>query len=124
MAEFKDIMKKWRRMCGSEDYTGSCNGCPLCGNKVCGNFDVASDADIERAEKGITEWAERNPEKVYPTWKEWLVGIGVVDFKTSIVKIPDYEPIQFSNTSVAYVNEKGNKPIPAEIAEKLGLEPK
>ena len=43
------------------------------------------------------EWAEAHPEPEYPTWVEWFNSMGGVDC---------------------------GEPIPADIAEKLGIKPK
>ena len=50
-------------------------------------------------EKRVMSWAAEHP-VVYPTWENWLTTLGVQSF-----------------------NEL-SKPIPADIAQKLGIEPK
>ena len=94
MSEFHDVMTKWRRMCEAH----RCSKCPL-NYAVCCVSDpyLRTDVDIETLEELITNW-EEHPEPVYPTWFEWLCSIGVWN--------------------------KASDPIPANIAQKLGIKPK
>lgn len=73
-----------------------CISCPLRGCSP--DPYLRTDAEIATLEGTIMRWAEEHPEPVYPTWQEWFdtfdEGIDV------------------------------DEPIPADIAEKLGLEPK
>lgn len=75
--------------------------------------DIAKKLGIEpKEERDIVAWAAENPEPVYPTWYEWLTIIGAVTPKVK----PDV---------VLNLIETGLlDPIPADIAEKLGIEPK
>ena len=94
MAEFVQTMKDWRRMCKTVGGE-SCDGCKL---HIAGNDCVAvyeGEMNYAQAEQTITEWAADHP-VVYPTWWDWLAARGLD---------PD-------------------DPIPADIAVKLGLEPK
>lgn len=107
--DFVQTMKDWRRMCDtiqSENQktssNGWCKGCPVQG--VC-----VIDTEIkDTTEKGfamigerIQSWAAEHPEPVYPTWREY---------------IEDYTGILMIDVI--------DDPIPADIAEKLGLQPK
>ena len=105
MAEFKNIARKYIRMCDS--FGSACNGCPIrkpgsdniyaCRNRVLRN--------PEKYEVEIITWAAEHPKPVYPTWFEW--------FKTVV---PDEEMLQRG----MYWDMQ----IPADIAQKLGIEPK
>lgn len=105
MVDFVQVMKDWRRMCktvGGE----SCDGCKL---HIAGNDCVAvyeGEMDYAQAEKSITAWAAEHPEPVYPTWVDWFRQMGVV------------KPTQIC------FHDWLLKPIPAAIAERLGIEPK
>ena len=61
----------------------------------------------------INEWMEEqdaeHPEPVYPTWGEWLIQIGVAQIGSGMLGIHPTMAVQ---------------PIPADIAQKLGLKPK
>ena len=115
--DFVQTMKDWRRMCDtiqSENQktssNGWCKGCPVQG--VC-----VIDTEIkDTTEKGfamigerIQSWAAEHPEPVYPTWGEWLQSIGVAELGSGMLSI---------HPAIA------EQPIPAELAEKLEIEPK
>lgn len=116
MAEFKEICRQWHRMCAKcqEQYDGCDEGCPMGENDVCGFIRRATNADIEQAEHVIMDWAKANPEPVYPTWAEWLMEHGLIFASSSAYMKHWY-----------VINQSGlEKPIPADIAEKLGIKPK
>lgn len=98
MSDFTQTMKDWKRMCGSFFY---CHECPLgrCPSPPKSIWDTGKSFDD--MEKAIDKWAAEHPEPQYPTWGEWLL-------KT--YHIPSSRLFDQS--------------IPADIAEKLGLEPK
>lgn len=109
MAEFGVVMHDWSRMCKhfwSGDPTVKCSkDCPL--NEIwCPCMDEpVMDAwkfDAEKLESVVTEWAAEHPEPVYPTWGEWLQRM--------------YNSMNYAGIFIT--------PIPADIAEKLGIEPK
>ena len=107
MAEFVQTMKDWIRMCGSFK---SCSDCPMMdadgwAHVLCSEGGIQS-AKPEIAEKVIASWAAEHPEPVYPTWFEWMKSIGVL------------------HTDQTLCHRGLEKPIPADIAEKLGIEPK
>ena len=74
----------------------SCGSCLLYGR--CVDPVSKTDTEIATLEELIVQWAEEHPEPVYPTWNEWFEtfdeGIDV------------------------------DEPIPADIAQRLGLKPK
>ena len=116
MAEFVQTMNDWQRMCKS------INNCLYCALRtesgVCikpsENTWNAGFNDIERV---VTAWAAEHPEPVYPTWGEWLEMQDVVGvdgyFETEAGDLPMYR-----------TRRDIWQPIPADIAEKLGIEPK
>lgn len=115
MAEysFREVMKQWRRMCERLSGQGACaQFCPICANPVCGELKDARDEQIARAETAIMVWAAEHPEPVYPTWGEWLMQIGVMG------RTPQDMPNPY------FVMAKVASPIPSDIAQKLGIEPK
>ena len=118
MAEFKEVCKQWQRMCNSfkesatSEYRPCAEKCPVGCNPVCGELDVATPKDVERFEAAVMQWAAEHP-VVYPTWKEYLLDIGV---------IPDEAvPPDYVQELIVMCVEK---PIRADIAKKLGIEPK
>lgn len=101
MAEhsFQEVMRQLNRLCSHYQNCGE-NGCPMFDE--CGNIGAhCSDPKHSyRIEKTVMSWAAEHPEQVYPTWEEWLTTLGVQSY-----------------------NEL-SKPIPADIAQKLGIQPK
>ena len=51
---------------------------------------------------------------VYPTWKDWLIQQDVLKPELIYIDGIDWQP----------AGDNLNEPIPADIAEKLGIEPK
>lgn len=110
MAEFQNIMKQWRRMCTAHQ----CSKCPL-DNAVCCISDpcLRTDVEIETLEELITNWAEEHPEPVYPTWEMYLAERMTADMRDGKTHNPQSVEKYMKQTR-----------IPADIAQKLGLEPK
>ena len=115
MAEFQEVMRQWARMCSnvpgkskgnlcSDVYSGYV--CPLREKGLC-NQPISSQTNSDRVigEKIIMAWAAEHPEPVYPTWFEWLKTV-----------VSDEEMLQRG----MYWDMQ----IPADIAQKLGLQPK
>jgi hypothetical protein len=105
MAEFQKVMREWKRMCKSrgnipDDFVDA-------GSALLFAFDRPD--EIERL---VMEWAAEHPEPEYPTWVEYLVGIGVIPHEIRL------------ETADALMDTHLLKPISADIAEKLGIEPK
>lgn len=106
MAEYTEVMKTQKRMCKYyEKISDSCEGCPIHEEEIayiCCEAPCAIDIkDVDKAEKLIMAWAVEHQEPVYPTWREY---------------IEDYTGILMIDVI--------DDPIPADIAEKLGLQPK
>ena len=126
MAEFVQTMKDWRRMCKAftTDDDSCCYGCPVVDLHEHGCeaiFEMEDSTDWERYEGQIREWAAEHPEPVYPTWGEWLIKIGGA-VKKLYAQQYHYEAAQ--PTQLIEVVEVLDEPIPADIAEKLGIEQK
>lgn len=115
MADFVQTMKDWRRMCMAMEKLrpdDSCCGCPLEGYGCPAIYEEdSSHMDYADVEKNVTAWAADHPELVYQTWWEWLENMGIVKPKSECSKM-------FFDTTRMYDN------IPADIAQKLGIEPK
>ena len=109
MAEFIDVIYTIQRICKRRN--GQCSTC-LLGEFACPNnarFDKTEEAAFCELEDVVVRWAEEHPEPDYPTWVEWLVDQGLI-FVTS--------------NTYAFNFLKATDPIPADIAQKLGIEPK
>lgn len=106
----------------------TCVNCPMWLEKeeVCG-FRLPFNPDFAEVEKDVMEWAEENPEKsdlfewVYPSWTEWQKAVSP--------DAPAYiKPCAFSSPQKLGCDSStcrtcAGKPIPAVIAEKLGIKP-
>ena len=73
-----------------------CKGCPRVGLRCVTVSCIWGDEDIADFERTVHDWAKAHPEPRYPTWWDWFFAERI-------------EPVN---------------PIPADIAEKLGIEPK
>jgi len=101
MAEFVDVIHHTKRICKS--VNGHCEKC-LFGAFSCPNnarFDSTDEQKFIDFANAVMTWAAEHPEPVYPSWYEYLT---------------DMYPATW--------NMIKDKPIPADIAEKLGIEPK
>ena len=121
MADFVQTMKDWRRMCKaySTDDESCCEGCPVVDfhEHGCGAiFEMEDVTDWQRYAETIAAWAAEHPEPVYPMWGEWFVEHG------------DLVDGWQNATNAAWMANRAldvfTKPIPADIAQKLGLKPK
>lgn len=108
MAEFVQTMKNWRRMCDSmQGQKAACTKCPLGADLCKGPWQEEKMPPWELAERRINTWAAEHPEPVYPTWGEYIRSITGLD------------PVEVNGMRLALT-----RTIPADIAQKLGIEPK
>ena len=112
MAEFAEVWENWQRMCEYETEISkcSCNGCPLV-NLRC-NAEYPKDQKYHNGniiEAIVMAWAAEHPKLVYPTWGEYLCNIGLISRFTNAVEMGQ---------------RLFDSPISADIAEKLGIQPK
>jgi hypothetical protein len=93
------------------------SGCPLFDE--CGNIGSHSSnaKQAMRIEKVVMSWAAEHPEPVYPTFGEWLE-------KQGIVKLVNGDRYEKDGRKVYMLLESVENQIPADIAQKLGIEPK
>lgn len=117
MAEFVQTMKDWCRMCLSYK---SCDDCPMMDADVWAHI-LCSEGGIQTAvpeiqETVIEKWAAEHPEPVYPTWFELAVQQGF--------KIEEGKQCTDEELLLILLMASVNTPIPADIAQKLGIEPK
>lgn len=118
MTDFVQTMKDWRRMC-NKYFKGKnwvCNKtCPMYAFEVCSKpmnkyptpLEIGDDLAHE-IECVIMTWAAEHPEPVYGTWLEFIKRFETGERKSD-------------NDFIIWM---GTTPIPANIAEKLGLKPK
>ena len=116
MSDFVQTMKDWRRMC-REQYKlrgDSCDGCPLEEFGCPAIYEDKADTDYSIVERKVSDWAAEHPEPKYPTWGEWLMQQGVLNAGTMTKNGITWQP----------VSDNLFEPIPADLAQKLGVEPK
>lgn len=103
---FQEVMKQWRRRCEACEKNEPVE-CNITGY-VCEEFCKMQKhhIDPEFVEREVMSWAAEHPEPVYPTWMEWFRQTGVVP------------------CTQKYFHDWLLTPIPADIAQKLGIEPK
>ena len=117
MSDFVQTMKDWRRMCAaySTDDDDCCKGCPVLDYRDhgCSAIFEMDVVDWKKYENAIAKWAAEHPEPVYPSWYDYLRSIGVLYDKHTAGG--DATEIHWGNMMT---------PIPADIAQKLGVKPK
>jgi hypothetical protein len=112
VSDFVKTMRDWRRMCDtfSKQYGAECRKyCPLNYLESCGAIWEVERGTYGKIAETVDAWAAENPEPQYPTWGEWFLS-------TRQVPTTAEGGNDFLKTL--------NSPIPANIAEKLGLKPK
>ncbi len=100
MAEFREVMKHWHRMCETMDKihgVNCCDNCDLRKFNCVAIWEMNEDTNYDIISNVVLKWAAEHPEPVYPTWREWLIGDMCYDL---------------------------NDRIPAEIAQKLNIKQK
>lgn len=130
MAEFVEVMRHRKRMC---DAPGSCAKCPLNAPSLhlltmCERYMTLKP---EEAEKLIMAWAAEHPEPKYPSWNEaWkqLFPKAYLNNSTlfDTVNAPclqHFLPMPDCKCPDGGCAECLDRPIPADIAEKLGIKP-
>lgn len=128
MAEFKDVHRNMVRMCDAmraED--NGCAPCPLDG--ICAKFITLSEDAIATIERVVTQWAAEHPEPVYPSWTEgWKQLFPEADIRHTLC--PEVFGDKYrcdwchdDNDDNDNCDECLERPMPAEVAEKLGIKP-
>ena len=111
-------------MCKAQEAiekTDPCRVCPIMALEIdehgCDAIfsEWADKADWEEVEDVIETWAAEHP-VVYPTWGEYLVSINAL-YERWDDHVNDYDIAE-------YVVKAIRKPIPADTAQKLKLQPK
>lgn len=103
---FQEVIRQKKRMCNSV-LCCKCDIYRLCGEDLskCQQF---INNNPKKAEEVIMSWAAEHPEPMYPTWFEYLYAISN----------PDYFDLTEFYTWMRHTH------IPADLAQKLGIEPK
>ncbi|MBP5710006.1 MAG: hypothetical protein J6W84_03410 [Bacteroidales bacterium] len=116
-------MRQFDRMCKAH---AGCVDCPLAIKGTvetkCSISSFVEEPDY--IEREVMSWAAEHPEPVYPTWVEWLNSIGLTKHDTGQFCVHKPNLYSYEIKEVDILNEAAYKPIPADIAQKLGIEPK
>lgn len=112
------------RMVGDRCTLG-CAGCPAKAfwdeNDICLIRLVSKAENCEEQIEGLKAWAKEHPAPRYPTWSEWqermFPGAGDDMYPCSFLS---YTECRCKGSSC---NECRERPIPADIAAKLGIKP-
>ena len=123
MASFHEVMRQIGRICVYN--FGDCDTCDFrlfCPSKTFLDKYVKA-GRAERLEKMVLSWADEHPEPVYPTWAEWLAKNDILEVTCRAMSTTT------ASSSTQYIETVRTlpqfyRPIPADIAEKLGIEPK
>ena len=109
MAEFQEVHRQFDRMCWYYRRKRECPmGCPMNGVNISQCRKIAFERPKE-TEEIVMQWAAEHPEPVYPTWEQAIAEMYLRSGRTKYHNIAEWER---------------NEPIPADIAQKLGIEPK
>lgn len=114
MAEYSEVIKQFKRMCNN-GHCATATGCPMYPSSNRGQCRRIAFERPSDFEKRVMEWAAEHPEPVYPTWYKYLENAGIVTKTKS-----EYSQIY----DTVLPTSKMFDPIPADIAQKLGIEPK
>lgn len=105
MAEFLEVHRQFDRMCWYYQRKCECPmGCPMNGVNISQCRKIAFELP-EVTEKTVMSWAAEHPAPTYPSWYRWLIMMGAIG-------------------SVEDLFSDLQREIPADIAQKLGIEPK
>lgn len=120
MAEFQEVMRLARRMCVT---VNDCDQCELMTDAGCRFAIFGDDAKYSsEIEHIVMDWAAKNPEPRYPSWIEWQ-GANFQMAERAICAAYFMD----AGDAGCYVNGRCDKcrekPISADIAEKLGIKP-
>ena len=112
MAEYSEVIKQFKRMCWYYSRDKTQKSCPMCTSYPNCNIGQCRKIAFEQPscfKDVVIAWVAEHPEPVYPTWSSWLINEGV---------------IEKGSTYTRAFYQLQTKPIPADIAQKLGIEPK
>lgn len=121
MAEFTEVMKQAKRMCAAHGGMCKIRNCPMVDGETCRFAEDKEDVDYNEVERIIIAWAAEHPVPKYPSWREWQ--------ESTFPSAGDVvSPCSFAGFDELRCNELlceacREQPIPADIAEKLGIKP-
>ena len=129
MAEFTDVMRQAKRMCAVNGGMCGARNCPLDNGETCRLLPDYDGEDYNELERIIMDWAAEHPEPVYPSWKEgWKQLFPEADIRHTLCPevFGDKYRCDWCHDDNDYndnCDECLERPMPAEVAEKLGIKP-
>ena len=123
MAEFTEVMRQVKRMCDAT-VSARCHECTLWRPETesCSLYGDDDGVDYADMERRVMAWAAEHPEPRYPTWREWqhsmFPNAGAIMYPCSFLSHTECKCNGWSTC-----DECRERPIPADIAEKLGIRP-
>jgi hypothetical protein len=132
VAEYNEVIKQFKRMCWYFSRDKMQKSCPMCTSYPNCNIGQCRKIAFEKPDFAATvmRWAAEHPEPIYPTWGEWLESEGIcfsrlTDYeRVHGFKIPKVFEYQIDGKTAFICGDRVNSPIPPDIAQKLGLQPK
>lgn len=126
MAQFVEVMKQARRLCEEQQNIDFCVRCPMQGKDGCMVVADAENIDYVEVERKIMDWAKEHPEPVYPNWAEgWRRLFPEADIRRTLCPeaFGDKYKCDWCHDDNDNCDECLERPMPAEVAEKLGIKP-
>ena len=126
MAEFTEVMRQAKRICTVHGGICSYRCCPLADGQKC-RLNVNLDGeDYNELERIIMDWTRKHPEPVYPSWEEgWKQPFPEADIRNTLCPevFGDKYKCDWCHDYNDNCDECLERPMPAEVAEKLGVKP-
>ena len=127
MAEFKEVVHHFRRMVKDWEDSGLFGKDDI--EKAASNMIAIPDESAALSfERYVMSWAKEHPEKKYPSLAEWWKSIyphsstGEPPCWRYFLSAKDYRDL--CNKHTCSCASCKNEPIPKDVAEKLGIEPR
>lgn len=126
MSEFTEVMRQAERLCAANGGMCGANNCLLDNGEACRlNIDLDGE-DYNELERIIMDWAAEHPEPVYPSWAEgWRRLFPEADIRRTLCPevFGDKYKCDWCHDDNDSCDECLERPMPAEVAEKLGIKP-
>lgn len=122
MSEFTEVMRQAKRMCAGGGGMCGASNCPLDNGEACRLLPDHDGEDYNELERIIMDWAAEHPEPVYPSWEEsWRQLFP----EAKCTPCPYNLGLKYMVPDCAHLAcpDCKHRPMPAEVAEKLGIKP-
>ena len=122
MAEFAVVMRQAKRMCDAT-VSARCHECTLWRPETesCSLYGDDDGVDYADMERRVMAWAAEHPAQRYPTWTEWQHSMfPSAGEHMNPCSFLSYTECKCGGTSCEECRER---PIPDDIAAKLGIKP-